>query len=244
MIFALFLLVGILLLATLIETLYCRLVVKLHHKPQGDTQGSDDASALSSSISTGKNSKLKKIGRRALKIIDDFIFVTFKLCGYFPSHTIRIFFYKHVYGMTIEENVVIYYGLEARSPWNIKIGQGSIIGDHCILDGRFGINIGSNVNISTGVWMWTLQHDVNSSTFSSNGCGKPITISERAWISSRTTLLPGVNIEAGVVVAAGALVSKSCPQSYSIYAGVPAKKISDRNQNLTYHFDGSHRLFL
>ena len=47
--------------------------------------------------------------------------------------------------MKIGENCVIHYGLELRSPWNIEIGTGTIIGDHAILDGRYGITIGENV---------------------------------------------------------------------------------------------------
>lgn len=146
--------------------------------------------------------------------------------------------------MTIEKNAVIYYGLETRYPWNIKIGKGSIIGDHAILDARYGIEIGENVNISTGVWMWTLQHDVNSETFGTHGQGGKIIIKDRAWISSRTSILPNIVVEEGCVVAAGAVLTKSCDSAFSIYGGVPAKRIGARNCNLTYDFDGRHRLFI
>lgn len=44
-------------------------------------------------------------------------------------------------------------------PNNIIIGRGSIIGDQAVLDARNGIELGENVNFSTGVWIWTEQHD-------------------------------------------------------------------------------------
>lgn len=176
--------------------------------------------------------------------VGDFVFLMFKIVGYVPCHMVRMLFYKYVFHMDIAENVVIYYGLEARYPWNIKIGRGSIIGDHAILDARFGIEIGENVNLSTGVWMWTLQHDVHSPTFGIEGEGKRIRIGDRAWISSRSTILPGCTVEEGCVVAASAVVTKSCSEPFGIYGGVPAKKIGVRNQNLIYVFDGGHRRFL
>lgn len=175
---------------------------------------------------------------------DSFTFLLFKIVGYIPAHFIRNFFYRYVFWMTIGKKVVIYYGLEARSPWNIKVGNGSIIGDKTIFDARHGIEIGENVNISTGVWMWTLQHDINSPIFTSYGTGASIHIGDRAWISSRSTVLPGCNVADGVVVAAGAVVTKPINEPFSLWGGVPAKKIGARNNELVYSFDGKHRWFI
>lgn len=175
---------------------------------------------------------------------DSFTFLLFKIVGLIPFHFIRNLFYRYVFWMTIGKKAVIYYGLEARSPWNIKIGEGSIVGDKAIMDARYGIEIGNNVNISSGVWMWTLQHDVNSPIFTSEGTGAKITINDRAWVSSRTTLLPGSNIAEGVVVAAGAVVTKEINEPFTVWGGVPAKKIGDRNNNLIYEFSGQHRWFI
>ena len=180
----------------------------------------------------------------AMNFADSICFLFFKVVGYFPSHSVRNLFYRYVFWMSISKEVVIYYGLEARSPWNIKIGKGTIIGDKAILDARCGIDIGDNVNISTGVWMWTLQHDVNSPVFSSKGTGGKITIENRAWISSRSTLLPACDIAEGVVVAAGAVVTKRIDEPFTIWGGIPAKRIGERNRHLVYEFSGQHRLFI
>lgn len=47
------------------------------------------------------------------------------------------------------------------------------------------------------------------------------------WIGCNVTILKGVTIGHGSVVAAGAVVAKSCPP-YSIIGGVPAKFIRQR----------------
>lgn len=175
---------------------------------------------------------------------NDFTFLVFKIIGYIPIHAVRMFFYRYVFHVDIGRNVVIYFGLEARSPWNIRIGDGSIIGDRAILDARFGITIGRNVNLSTGVWIWTQQHDVNSPTFSTEGKSGRVVIKDRAWISSRASILPDTIIEEGCVIAAHAVVTKPVTETYAIYGGVPAKKISARSREITYEFNGNHRYFL
>lgn len=56
---------------------------------------------------------------------------------------------------------------------------------------------------------------------------RPIDIGHDVWIGARATLLGGVTIGTGAVVAAGALVTKDVPP-YAIVAGVPARIIRFR----------------
>ena len=181
---------------------------------------------------------------KIIDIFDDFTFLFFKIVGYVPIHFVRIFFYKYIFWMSIGKKAVIYYGLETRDPWKISIGSGSIIGDHCILDGRSGVIIGKNVNFSNGVWVWTLQHDINSANFNTKGQEKIVEVRDRSWISCRVTLLPGTIVGEGTVVAAGAVVPGKELAAFSLYGGVPAKFISNRSKDITYIFSGKHRHFL
>ena len=162
--------------------------------------------------------------------------------GQFPSHHIRMFILRHIYQMSIGKNVVIYGGFEIRSPWNIQIGDGTIIGDECKLDGRKGIKIGKNVNLSTGVWIWTEQHDVNDLYFRCNSKVGSVIIGDRVWLSARTVILPNIEISEGAVIAAGCVVTKDC-DSFTIYGGVPGKRIGHRNEKVCYEFDGSFTPF-
>lgn len=54
-----------------------------------------------------------------------------------------------------------------------------------------------------------------------------ITVDDDVWIGFRSTILSGVHIGQGAVIAAGAVVTKDVPP-YSIVAGVPAKVIKYR----------------
>jgi acetyltransferase-like isoleucine patch superfamily enzyme len=159
------------------------------------------------------------------------------LVGMVPSHHIRLFFYRRLFGMTIGSGATIYRNPEIRRPAAVTIGEHTIIGRNAILDGRCGLTIGNNVNFSTGVWVWSLEHDKDSPDFGPKGA--PVVINDRAWLSSRSTILPGVTIGEGAVVCAGAVVTSDVAP-YEVVAGVPARKIADRNRDLRYTF--KHRL--
>lgn len=158
--------------------------------------------------------------------------------GRLPSKAVRLSLARKLLGLDIHRSAHIYKWTELRIPQQIHIGMGSIIGSDSILDGRSGIYIGSNVNLSSEVALWTLQHDPQSESFSTRGGS--ITIEDRAWISFRATILPGVTIGEGAVVAAGAIVTKNV-DPFTIVGGIPAKPIGTRNRNLTYKWSNSSR---
>jgi maltose O-acetyltransferase len=51
-----------------------------------------------------------------------------------------------------------------------------------------------------------------------------VRIGDRCWIGARATILPGVSIGDGTVVAAGAVVTKDCEPG-AVYGGVPARRL-------------------
>jgi len=153
-----------------------------------------------------------------------------EMIGSLPSGVLRTIGARAM-GMKVARTAKLYRWREVRDAHNITIGDGSIIGMWATFDGREGITIGKNVNFSSEVALWTLQHDYNSPTFATSG--GPIVIEDRAWISFRVTILPGVTIGEGAVVAANAVVTKDVAP-YTVVGGIPAKKIGDRSDNLSY----------
>jgi acetyltransferase-like isoleucine patch superfamily enzyme len=55
-----------------------------------------------------------------------------------------------------------------------------------------------------------------------------IVIGDGVWFGARVTVLGGVTIGCGAIIAAGAVVNRSIPP-FTIYGGVPAKKLKDRD---------------
>jgi acetyltransferase-like isoleucine patch superfamily enzyme len=158
-------------------------------------------------------------------------FLLLQYIGKIPSRRIRIYFYRNHYGMKIGRETVIYNSCEIRSPEKISIGNNCAIGDRCVLDGRDGLTIGNNVNLSTAAWLWTNQHDPQDPDWGVKG--GPIVIKDYVWVSSRASVLPGITIGEGAVVAAHAVVTKDV-EPYTIVGGVPAKKIGERRRDLRY----------
>ena len=169
-----------------------------------------------------------------------FISMLCNFTGHIPVQTIRMALYRWLFKVKAGRGTNIYRACELRSPWRIRIGEGTSIGDHCILDGRAGLVIGSSVNLSTGVWIWTQQHDKDDRHF--KVVGKGVIIEDYAWLGGRVIVLPGVRIGRGAVVASGSIVTKDVPP-YAVMAGMPARKVGERSQDLDYRID-SHLPFL
>ena len=161
----------------------------------------------------------------------DLGFVNVNATGWIPSQRIRHAIYKRCFGVIIGEASVIYHGCEIRQPHDLRIGHHTSIGDRCILDARGGLTIGNSVNLSTGVWIWTADHDPQSRNFAARL--SPVTIHDHAWLSCRSVILPGVTVGRGAVVAAGAVVAKDVAD-HTIVGGVPAKPIGRRREDLDY----------
>lgn len=129
-------------------------------------------------------------------------------------------------------NNAVYRSIDFRSPYRICIGEHTVINKKCVIDGRGGLTIGNNVDIAQETNIWTEQHDYNSPDF--RPVDKKVIIEDYVWIASRATILPGVKIGRGAVIASGSIVTKNVPD-LAIVAGVPAKVIGYRNDNMTYH---------
>ena len=159
-------------------------------------------------------------------------FLLNEIICHIPFSFIRLICYRKLFFMKIGKESNILMHTKILNPRNILIGNNSVVNYNCLLDGRVStIKIGNNVDIAPFVKIWTLQHDYNDSNY--NLKSNPVVVKDYAWISSDVIILPGVTIGEGAVVAAGSVVTKDV-SDYSINAGVPAKKIGERNKNLKY----------
>ncbi|HEK19156.1 acyltransferase [Mucilaginibacter sp.] len=165
------------------------------------------------------------------------VFVSFKgylfnnWLMYFPSHTLRAFLMKRTVKSFGKESSVL-MGVEVRAGRNVSIGNNTIINQKVLLDGRGGkLVIGNNVDIAQETNIWTLEHDVHDDYHVSKGAD--VIIEDYVWIASRVTILPGVTIGRGAVVASNSVVTKNV-EPLTIVGGVPAKLIGQRKSNLLY----------
>lgn len=95
----------------------------------------------------------------------------------------------------------------------------------CYLDFTESITFGDNVVVGHGATFITAEHPIKDSTRRAGSvCGRPIVVEDGAWIGANSTILPGITVGKGAIVAAGAVVTKDVPPDV-IVAGVPAKVV-------------------
>lgn len=111
-------------------------------------------------------------------------------------------------------------------PWNVVVGKNVRFGKYTQINAEDKIIIGNNVMMGPYVMMTTVTHGYKSKDIPMNqqkSTTAPIIIEDDVWIGGHVSILPGVKISKGVIVGAGAVVSKSLNEPYGVYVGIPAK---------------------
>jgi maltose O-acetyltransferase len=175
-------------------------------------------------------------------------FVTNEVVSHIPSFTLRHLWYERYLGLQLgdEARIHLHCFLWHNGPGHVRrvgasIGPRSWINRHCCLDLRGGLEIGADVSISPEVMILTSAHDVNHPHFALTVA--PVVIEDNVWIGSRATVMPGVRIGRGAVVASGAVVTRDV-DPLTIVGGVPARPIGTRDPAAThYRMGGPLSLF-
>jgi len=116
----------------------------------------------------------------------------------------------------------------------LVMGPVSRFNSGCFLNLGAEIRIGERTGIGQQVMILTESHDIGGpDARSGNLYPKPVRIGDGCWIGARATILPGVCIGDGVVVASGSVVTKDVPD-HVLVAGVPATVIRQLDQPATH----------
>lgn len=107
----------------------------------------------------------------------------------------------------------------------IAIGENCYVNRRCTFEG--GVEIGSDVDLGPDVSLLTSTHEPGTrERRAGQGILKPVRVGRGTWIGAAATVLPGVTIGEGCVIAAGSIVSADC-EPHGLYAGVPATRRRD-----------------
>lgn len=162
------------------------------------------------------------------------------IVSHIPSRTIRGLYLKgwlRAKGakVGVQRHCRIFHGR------NITLGDRTVINFKTFLDGRrYSIVIGDDCSIGPDATILTLGHNPNDIEFAL--AGGDVLVGDRVFIGYRAIVMPGVTLGEGAVVAAGAVVTKDVPP-FTIVAGVPAKRVGDRNPDISYQL-GDYRPWL
>lgn len=126
--------------------------------------------------------------------------------------------------LQVKGNFSFYYGADIVLFQRAKLilGRNSYINSDCKIRCRNEIKIGNKCAISHDFTVMDSDfHKINGKDLS-----KPVIIEDHVWIGTRVTVLKGVTIGEGSIVAAGSVVTKDIPPR-CMAAGVPAKVIKE-----------------
>jgi acetyltransferase-like isoleucine patch superfamily enzyme len=122
-----------------------------------------------------------------------------------------------------------YAKIEAHKGY-IKIGNNCFVGQNCMIYGQGGLEIGNNVLIAVNTVIIPSNHnfsDLATSIKDQGETSKGIFIEDNVWIGANCTILDGVRIGSGSVIAAGSVVNRDISPN-ALVAGIPAKFIKCR----------------
>ena len=128
-------------------------------------------------------------------------------------------------GQKVDQSFGLFPPFSADYGQNIKVGKNVFINSGCCFQDQGGIEIGDNVLIGQQVVIATLNHDLIPKK-RANMFPAPVKIGNDFWLGAKATILSGVTIGDGAVVAAGAVVTKDVAPN-TVVAGVPARKIKE-----------------
>lgn len=134
--------------------------------------------------------------------------------------------------ISIKDNAVLKEGVRICSCNDsaiISIGKNTTVGYHNFIFASEKIIIGDDCLIAPFVYIVDSDHTMEKKEKINMQPNKtsPIIIGNDIWIASNVTILKGVTIGDGAVIAANSVLNKDVP-AYEIWGGSPAKKIGER----------------
>ncbi|TWO72304.1 putative colanic acid biosynthesis acetyltransferase [Caenimonas sedimenti] len=130
-----------------------------------------------------------------------------------------------IFGAKIGSRVLVHGGVRVWCPWNLRVGDFSAIAWGVEIYNLASVEIGSMTVVSQYSYLCAATHDFQSPVLDLTCI--PIVIKDQVWIAAKSTVLPGVTIEQGVVVGACSVVTRNVP-AWTVVAGNPARVLRAR----------------
>lgn len=136
-------------------------------------------------------------------------------------------FLLRCFGAKLGANCHFYPQSRVWAPWELECEDTVIVGDRAELYNPARLYLASHAIISQDAYLCGATHDYNSPAFPVISC--PMCVGRYAWVAARACVSPGVNLAEGAILGLASVATRDLGP-WSIYAGVPAKKVKDRTR--------------
>ena len=102
------------------------------------------------------------------------------------------------FGAKVGRGLVCKPRVTIKSPWFLELGDHVWLGEMVWIDNQCGVQIGSNVCISQGAYLFTGNHNWNDVRFRFS-C-RQLIVGDNVWVSAFTVVRPGSQIPNGSVI--------------------------------------------
>lgn len=160
--------------------------------------------------------KMHELSQEAIRI-------TLEINNSYHSNEEIVRLMSELTGKKVDESFGLFPPFNTDCGKNISIGKRVFINSGCKFQDQGGITIGNDVLIGHNCVIATLNHLFDPER-RADMIPSPVEIGDKVWIGANVTILPGVKIGEGAIIAAGAVVTKNV-EALTVVGGVPAKLI-------------------
>ena len=154
------------------------------------------------------------------------VYVVFYRLSPRPMHAWRAMLLR-MFGAKLGARCHFYAKARIWAPWNLVCDDRVSVADGAELYNPSRLTIGSHCIVSQDAYICGATHAYNDPAFPL--VHFPMRLGAYAWICARATVCPGVNVGDGAVLALGAVATRDL-EPFGIYAGVPARKVKERDR--------------
>ncbi len=148
--------------------------------------------------------------------------LTFDYNNLRPSDPRKNELLREILGGTLNEGITVLSPVYFDYGNLTKLGRGCFVNHGCYFMDGGTIELGENVFVGPYTGFYTAAHPTDYARRNQGlEWARPIRVGDNCWFGANVSVMPGVTIGSGCVIAAGSVVTTDIPDN-SIAAGVPA----------------------
>jgi putative colanic acid biosynthesis acetyltransferase WcaF len=163
---------------------------------------------------------------RAARLLWGVVYVLLYRTSPRPMHAWRAMLLR-LFGAKLGAKCHFYAKAKVWAPWNLICEDRVSVADDAELYNPSPLTLDSHAIVSQGAYVCGATHLYNDPAFPL--VSYPMRLGAYSWVCARAVVSPGVNLGTGAILALSSVATKDL-EPFGIYAGVPARKVKERER--------------